>query len=103
LFLAACIPPDTTPPGPVTRLYIELESKDVRLEAIGDTVRIRAVAFDANHRRVKDAKIEYESLTPEIVSVDSTGLVTALAAGKGRVRAFVRNANGEIEASATAF
>lgn len=57
--------------------WITVSPLDARL-APGDTVRLRAVVFDATGRVVPGAKVTWSSSTPaDWATVDSTGLVTA--------------------------
>ena len=51
------------------------------LRAIGDTVRLIAEALDANGRALTEAGFQWTTLNDSVVSVDSVGLVTAIANG----------------------
>jgi hypothetical protein len=72
MLLAAC----DYPTDPV-RLIVP----KMTLEATGDSKQLEATIFGS------EALPEWESLTPELISVTRAGMVTALAAGEGRVRA----------------
>jgi hypothetical protein len=72
---------------------IRLFAPAMTLEAIGDSKQLEANITGS------DALPEWESLTPEILSVTRAGMVTALASGTGRVRA--RLAGETAEATVT--
>ncbi|SRR5690606_11658964 len=55
--------------------------------AIGDTLRLKAVAADAQARPIDRATIDWTSLDPQVAAVDATGLVTALDGGDARIEA----------------
>lgn len=57
------------------------------LVAIGDTARFTAEAADANSHAVAEASVTWRSLDTAVAKVDSTGLVTALAAGSAVIEA----------------
>ncbi len=52
------------------------------------TVSLTAVAVDAKGRVVRD-RVRWSSTAPGVMSVDSTGLVTAVGLGAGTIRAQV--------------
>lgn len=56
------------------------------LAAVGDTVRLGAVALDANGNEVEDTDYEWTAPHPAVVTVDDNGLVTATGTGKGEIR-----------------
>lgn len=55
------------------------------LTAVADTVRLSAVALDANGNEVDDTDYVWEARHPLVVTVDSIGLVTAEGAGTGEI------------------
>ena len=65
--------------------------------APGDTLRLEAEAFDENGHRVSGAALAWSSSDVGIASVDSTGLVQAIAEGMTRARATAGNAVGVAE------
>ena len=67
------------------------------LGALGDTVRLSADAFDANGHGVADAEFTWASGDTLVVTVDATGLVTAV----GRGSASVAATTGEVSGGAT--
>ena len=56
------------------------------LDAVGDTVRLTAVALDRNGYEVEDTDYIWTARHPLVVTVDSTGLVTAVGSGTGEIR-----------------
>ena len=56
------------------------------LAAVGDTVRLGAVALDANGNEVDDTDYVWTAPHPAVVTVDETGLVTAAGTGTGEIR-----------------
>lgn len=75
---------------------ISLEPEAVELIAIGDAATIVATVHDANGSAIADAQVTWASVDPSIASVDSTGLVTAVAIGSTLVTA----ARDSLDASA---
>ncbi|MCA0375802.1 MAG: Ig-like domain-containing protein [Gemmatimonadetes bacterium] len=59
---------------------------DLLTLGVGDTLRVRGAVRDALGNTIQGQTIAFSSLTPSIVSIDpTTGLVTALSQGAGRV------------------
>ena len=56
------------------------------LQAVGDTVRLTAVALDRNGNEVEDADYIWSAPHPSVVDVDADGLVTAVGVGTGEIR-----------------
>ncbi len=75
---------------------VSLSPAEKTLTALGDTVRLAAVAVDANGHRISDASFTWESSDPSVATVDSAGVVQA--AGKGR--ATITAAAGSIPGAA---
>ena len=71
----------------VTQLAVEVQVTPAvdTLGAVGDTVRLSALALDANGHKVDDTDYEWEARHPSVVTVDSSGLVTATGAGTGEI------------------
>ena len=70
--------------------FLEVAPPSTRTITIGDTVRFRARALDALGAPIPDVVILWRTPDEAIISVDeSTGLVTGLAAGLGRVQAVI--------------
>ena len=65
------------------------------LAAVGDTVRLSAVALDGNGFEVEDTDYVWATLSPSVVTVDDSGLVTGVGPGTGgiQVRATRAGAN----------
>ena len=55
------------------------------LNAVGDTVRLSAVALDKNGNEVEDTDYIWSAPRPDVVTVDDNGLVTALGPGTGEI------------------
>lgn len=68
---------------------VRLVIPTVTLEAAGDSKQLEASVFGS------DALPEWESLTPELVTVTRAGMVTAIAAGEARVRARIGSHTAE--------
>ncbi len=67
----------------VSQIAVRLNVKpdSLVLTAIGDTARLTGQVFDANDSIVVDAPLAWSSGNPTAVTVDTTGLVTALRRG----------------------
>lgn len=55
--------------------------------AVGDSLRLSAVALDGNGHEVEDTDYVWSTSNPAAVTVDDTGLVTAVGPGTGNIRA----------------
>ena len=55
------------------------------LNAVGDTVRLSAVALDRNGNEVEDTDYIWSAPHPHVVMVDDNGLVTAVGPGTGEI------------------
>ena len=55
--------------------------------AVGDMLRLTAVALDGNGHEVEDTDYLWSTSNPTAVTVDDTGLVTAVGPGTGDIRA----------------
>jgi hypothetical protein len=60
---------------------VRLSEKVVSLESVGDTSRLVSVVTDQYENVIDSAALNWSSLAPEIVSIDESGLVTALDEG----------------------
>lgn len=70
--------------------FLEVTPPITRTISIGDTVRFRARALDELGEPKPEVVIRWQTPDPDIISLDeSTGLVTGLAAGTGRVQAVI--------------
>ncbi len=56
------------------------------LTAVGNTVRLSAAALDRNGNEVEDTDYIWSAPHPHVVTVDETGLVTAVGPGTGEIR-----------------
>ena len=64
------------------------------LEVVGDTIRLTAVARDANGNEVEDTDYIWTARHPHVVTVDSNGLVTATGTGSGTIQVRATRAGG---------
>ena len=61
--------------------------------ALGDTLRLSVVGYDANGHPVADAAVEWSSSDQTVVTVDDAGLMTAAGNGSAAVSASSENAS----------
>lgn len=80
-------------------LVVEVKPEVVTLTAIGAVKQLRAVATDASGNTLPGTSFTWTSLAPEVISVSSNGLVTAIANGEGTVIAAVGGSRGSAAAS----
>lgn len=71
------------------------------LDVVGDTVRLIAVARDANGNEVEDTDYIWTARHPHVVTVDSNGLVTATGTGSGTIQVRATRAGGNYVARAS--
>lgn len=71
------------------------------LQVVGDTVRLTAVARDANGNEVEDTDYIWTARHPHVVTVDSNGLVTATGTGSGTIQVRATRAGGNYVARAS--
>lgn len=71
------------------------------LQVVGDTVRLIAVARDANGNEVEDTDYIWTARHPHVVTVDSNGLVTATGTGSGTIQVRATRAGGNYIARAS--
>ena len=64
------------------------------ITALGDTLRLEPLAFDANGHSVASAQFSWASSDVAIASVDTSGLVTAVAEGTAMITASTGEATG---------
>lgn len=85
--IGSCGKLPTTPEGVA---FLEVASPSSLTIDVGDTVRFRARALDASGAPMPDVVILWRTPDTSIVSLEeTTGLVTGLAAGIGRVQAVI--------------
>ncbi len=78
-------------PVPTT---IQVRPDSVRLEALGDTVRLSAELYDQLGRAIEGAGVSWSSGDEAVAIVDSVGLVVATGVGTTRVAASAGAASG---------
>ena len=67
------------------------------LVALEDTVRLSAEALDANGHAIQDAEFTWASDDEAVLTVDGTGLVTAMANGSASIQATTGDITGSAE------
>ena len=67
------------------------------LTALGDTVRLKATALDANGHGVEDAEFAWSSGNDSVAPVDTVGLATAKANGTATITATADSVSGTAE------
>lgn len=86
----------------VAQLATEVRvTPEVDTLAVGGTLRLSAVALDANGHEVEDTDYLWSTSNPTAVRVDDTGLVTAVGPGTGDIRARATRAGANYVGSAT--
>lgn len=68
---------------------------------VGGTVRLSAVALDANGHEVEDTDYVWSTLSPSVVTVDDSGLVTAAGPGTGAIQVKATRAGANYVGTAT--
>lgn len=76
---------------------IQIDPMYTKLNAIGETVRLKGVALDLNLERVPDAAFTWQSNKPAVAIVSTQGLVTAVGNGTATITA----RSGNLSAIAT--
>ncbi|MDE0074225.1 MAG: Ig-like domain-containing protein [Gammaproteobacteria bacterium] len=72
----------------VAQLATEVRvTPEVDTLAVGDMLRLTAVALDANGHEVEDTDYLWSTSNPTAATVDDTGLVTAVGPGTGNIKA----------------
>jgi hypothetical protein len=95
----AVSPPDQSPTT-VDSLVLNLESADV---TIGDTVRLIAIATDAEGLPVPGVTLVWSSSDQSVATVSSEGLVTAVAEGEAEIGVDVAGASQVAPSSSNAY
>ena len=66
---------------------MEVSPATAELTALGASVQLTAVAFDANGHAVAGAEFSWESSDAGVATVDALGLVTGVAEGAATITA----------------
>ncbi len=74
---------------------VAIVPSEATIAALGDTLRLRAEAFDANGHGVAGAQFLWESSDDAVAAVDGSGLVTAAGNGAATITASADGARGE--------
>ncbi|WP_419933684.1 Ig-like domain-containing protein [Candidatus Palauibacter sp.] len=85
---------------PFVPIRIDVSPDSVEFTALGDTARFTAQVLD-QHEQPLDVAVEWTSGDPEVVSIDSTGLATAVGRGETRVLATAGHAWGNAKVRVT--
>ena len=86
----------------VAQLATEVRvTPEVDTLAVGDRLRLSAVALDANGHEVEDTDYVWSTSNPAAVTVDNTGLVRAVGPGTGDIRAQATRAGANHRGTAT--
>lgn len=80
---------------------IDLTPEKDTLQTVGDTLRLTAVARDANGHEVEDTDYVWTARHPHVVTVDDSGLVTATGVGSGTIQVQATRAGGNYVARAS--
>jgi uncharacterized protein YjdB len=83
-------------PSPVAAVALSIARASL---TVGDTARVTARLTDAQGRPVAGRPVAFSTDVPNVVAVDSTGLVTALAPGAARVVATSDGVTGSVGVS----
>ncbi len=62
--------------------------------AVGATVQLSDTAYDANGRVLTGVRITWKSSLPAVAQVDTSGLVSGVAAGSAQISAAANHATG---------
>jgi hypothetical protein len=77
----------------------KMEPSFAPFEKKGDTIRLRASAFDKDGVFMGAAVVQWDSSNREVATVDSTGLVTILGSGEAQIKATTTNTKVPLEGS----
>jgi alpha-tubulin suppressor-like RCC1 family protein len=97
---SACEPNGTTDPDPEPVASVTVTAPGTTL-VVNATVQLTATLRDAAGDTLTDRIVTWTSLDPVVARVDSTGLVTALAAGSVAIRAGAEGQTGDITLTVT--
>lgn len=90
-------PSAPTPPTETDAIRtVQVSASRVTLEALGQTLQLKAVARDAEGTELDVTSFAWASEEPAVLTVDATGLVTAVFNGISRVTATARGVTGGI-------
>ncbi|MBA2670099.1 MAG: Ig domain-containing protein [Gemmatimonadetes bacterium] len=64
---------------------ITISPKEAQLTALDETVRLTATVVNGGGKLVSDPNVKWVSLNPEVATVNSTGLVTAVGVGTAQI------------------
>lgn len=87
-------PPTPEPPRPAT---VAVSPSTASLDAIGASIPLNAAVTDQNGNAMGQAPVTWSSSAPNVATVSSTGLVTAVANGSATITATSGSAQGLAE------
>jgi uncharacterized protein YjdB len=93
LVAAACGKNDGSPAPTVQSVTVSAASTTL---LVGATTQATAQVTGIDGNPVTDAQVAWTSVSPSVVSVSSSGLITALASGQGTVRASAGGKSGDV-------
>ena len=85
--LTACGKDSPVAPPAQTPSSITLSATSATLTTIGQTIQINATVLDQDNNVLTGATVAWSSNNPAVVSVSSSGLVTAVSGGTAQIRA----------------
>lgn len=88
-------PTTPTTPAPPVPTRITITPASATLNAIGQTVQLRASVVDANNNAIPGATVSWTSANTAVATVSAQGLVTAVANGSTQVSARSGNLTGQ--------
>jgi len=74
--------------------FVEVTPANAIIPAIGETLALSAAAFDARNNAIADVAFDWSSSNEGIATVDSFGLVTAIAGGRVFISAAIGDTGG---------
>jgi hypothetical protein len=91
-------PPDTTRPADTVAASVVVAPANIEFD-VGDTVTVRATVRNAGGDVLTGAPVTWSSVDPGIASVDGSGLVTGVGAGRATITAVAGAASGSAVAT----
>lgn len=90
----------TTPGAPeLVPTFVEISSAQIAFTSLGETEQLTATVKDQNGSVLSTAQVAWASTDSSVVSVSSTGLVTAIQAGTASIQAVSGTASATAQAS----
>ena len=80
-----------------TAVRVVITPDSASLTSIGENLQLEVASFDERNRAISDAAFTWSSSNPAVATVDSTGLVTAVANGTATITASAGDVSMDIE------